>query len=74
MRSARLTSWSAAFGLLLGVHNGHIALWREGEIIPEQVFPYLASMLPDLDRQRLESGIPIESESRLHRLLEDYLS
>lgn len=74
MGFARLTSWIAAVGLILGVHNGYIALWQNGEEIPEQVFPYRSAMLPQADRERLETGILIENESRLHNLLEDYLS
>ena len=65
---------AAVIGMLLGIHNGYIALWRDGASDPAEVFPYRAAMLPEQDYQRLEKGIVIESESRLHRLLEDYLS
>ena len=62
------------FGFLLGVHNGYIALWQEGEQEPVKVFPYMAHMLPQQDQQRLENGIPISDERHLYQLLEDYLS
>jgi len=74
MGSARFTSWLAALGLILGMHHGYIALWRDGETVPEQVFPYRAAMLPEADSRRLEAGIRIENEGMLHSLLEDYLS
>lgn len=74
MRSARLFSILMAFGLLLGIHNGYIALWQGEDPEPVRVFPYRASMLPEQDQRLLEAGIPIGNESRLHSLLEDYLS
>lgn len=74
MRAKRMISVLAAFGLLLGIHNGYIALWHGDDPEPVRVFPYRAELLPDRDRRMLEAGIPIENESRLHSLLEDYLS
>ena len=74
MRFQSAAALAIALGLTLGIHNGYIALWRDGETVPVEVFPYRAAMLPWQDIQRLESGIRIESESRLHSLLEDYLS
>lgn len=74
MKSPRMFSILMTFGLLLGIHNGYIALWYGDDPEPARVFPYKASLLPEQDRRLLEAGIPIESESRLHSLLEDYLS
>lgn len=74
MNIRRMISVIAACGLLLGVHNGYIALWRDGVQEPVRVFPYRAELLPQRDQMLLEAGIPIESQSRLHSLLEDYLS
>ena len=62
------------FGFLLGVRNGYITLWHEGDAKPLQVFPYRAEMLPPADRRALEEGIKITDESELRHLLEDYLS
>lgn len=74
MQSKSIFSIVLLTGLLLGVYDGRIALWKEGERIPLQVFPYSVSTYPEQDRILLESGIPIESKRRLHSLLEDYLS
>ena len=63
-----------AFGLLLGIHKGRVALWKDNDPKPIKVFPYYASMLPKADRQALEKGIHLEDEAELRRLLEDYLS
>lgn len=59
---------------LLGIHDGHIALWKDEDPKPLRVFPYLAEMLPPQDRKALEKGIVLEDESDLIHLLEDYLS
>ena len=63
-----------SIGLILGVYEGRIALWKGNDPTPLQVFPYPISTYPEQDRTLLEAGIPIDSESRLHSLLEDYLS
>lgn len=62
------------FAFLLGSHEGFVALWTQPGGEPAYVFPYSVSSLPTEDQKRLETGIPIESEETLIRLLEDYLS
>ena len=74
IKISRYFCFALMFGFLLGVRNGYIALWRDGDAKPVQVFPYRAEMLPDADRQALEKGIHIADEDELKRLLEDYLS
>lgn len=65
---------AVALTFLLGVHDGYIALWKEGSPKPAEVFPYKASLLPEADQKRLEKGIRIESKKDLLELMEDYLS
>ena len=62
------------FGFFLGISNGYITLWKDGVEKPAQVFPYRVQMLPDADKQALESGIRINTQEHLQQLLEDYLS
>lgn len=73
MNRKPLISLLLAFGFILGIKDGYIALWKDGEADP-RVFPYRAEMLPEQDRSRLEQGIRIEKGSELERLIEDYLS
>ena len=61
-------------GMLLGSCNGYLALWKNGEPQPEQLFPFRVSVLPPRDQQALEAGIPVSSPQELSRLMEDYLS
>ncbi len=61
-------------GLLLGIYEGKIALWRDNNPEPIQVFPYKASMLPKADQKALQKGISIDSLDQLQQLIEDYLS
>ena len=69
----QLLSFVLAAGFLLGVHNGYIALWRDGAKDP-MVFPCRAILLPRADRLKLEKGIRIENEDELFQFLEDFLS
>ena len=62
------------FGFLLGVSNGYIALWTDGNPDPARIFPYKAENLPIADQQALEQGIHLDDELELAHLLEDYLS
>ena len=62
------------FGFLLGVHNGMVALWKDGKTDPVRVFPYSVSNLPPNDQQALAEGIHLNSKLELIKLIEDYLS
>ena len=62
------------FGFLLGVQNGYVALWKDGNPEPLRVFPYLAENLPEADRLALEQGIHLDNRLQLIELIEDYLS
>ena len=61
-------------GYLLGIHNGNVALWKDGDPKPLRVFPYSAASLPEADQRLLEKGIPIDSLGDLTRYIEDYFS
>ena len=40
-------------GMLLGSCNGYLALWKNGDPQPEQLFPFRVSSLPPRDQQAL---------------------
>ena len=58
---------------ILGIHEGNIALWKEGSASPERVFPYQARMLPPEARRALEQGIRFDSIEQLEDMAENYL-
>ena len=60
--------------LYLGVHNGNLALFREGHSVPIQVYQQPVSAYPKKDQNALNAGIPITSKRQLAELLEAYLS
>ena len=60
-------------GFLLGIREGKLALWREGESHPEQIYDIRADSLPASDQLQLRRGIRVESREELWRLLENYL-
>ena len=62
------------FGFILGIQNGFVALWQDGNPEPVRVFPYQASSLPAADQQRLKEGIHVDSKAELIQMIEDYLS
>ena len=73
-KSKRLLTMLLACGFLLGVRNGKLALWRDGEPHPEQIYDIRADTLPPADRLRLRRGIHLESREEVWLLLENYLS
>ena len=60
--------------LYLGVHDGHLALFRQGHNVPVQVYATAVSSYPLKDQQALTAGIPIKNNKHLAQLLEAYLS
>ena len=61
-------------GFILGIHEGKVALWRDGGNKPIKVFPYQASLLPQADQKRLQDGVHVENLNELRKLIEDYFS
>ena len=66
--------FTAALFFLLGIKDGYVALWKDNSVVPLEVFPYKAQLLPPEDRQALEKGIRISTQEELMALLENYLS
>ncbi len=60
--------------VMLGSWKGYVALFREGQQEPAQIFPCPVDALPEADRTALEEGIIVRNERDLNRLLEDFLS
>ena len=73
MKIQHILCYLLALGFLVGVKDGKIAVWKDGEPNPK-VFPYRVETLPEADQKRLEEGIRIEDGSKLAHILEDYLS
>ena len=71
-KSKRLLTMLLACGFLLGIRNGKLALWRDGELHPEQIYDIRADTLPPADRLRLRQGIRLENREEVWELLENY--
>lgn len=63
-----------AIMLYLGIHNGNLALYRQGHKVPVQVYSVPVTVFPKEDQTALAAGIPIENQKQLSDLLEAYLS
>ena len=73
MKYQHIICYLLLFGYLLGIKDGKIALWKDGDRDPK-IFPYRVETLPAEDQMRLREGIRIEDGTKLAQLLEDYLS
>ncbi len=60
-------------GFLLGIRSGHVALWKQDDPQPLQVFPWSANMLPRKIRIALERGLFVEEDSDIGRLIADMI-
>ena len=60
-------------GFLLGIYEGRLTLWRDGEDRPEQIYDIRADSLPPADRLQLSRGIRVQSREEVWQLLENYL-
>lgn len=64
----------ALLGFLLSVHEGRIAIWKDGADKPWKIFPYPVIVLPAETQSQLRQGIRIDSMEDLDRFLENLLS
>lgn len=76
MKNKALRCLCALFllGFLLGVRDGKIALWKDGNAEPMRVFPYPIAVLPAQTQAELRNGIRVDTMDDLNRLLENLLS
>lgn len=58
----------------LGIYQGQLAVYRQGEILPSEVYPIDTYLYPPAEQRMLIDGIPFANEQELQRLLENYLS
>lgn len=72
-RHRSMLALTLCMGFLLGIHDGKLTLWREGESHPEQVYDIRVDTLPPADRVLLARGIRVEDRQALWQLLENYL-
>ena len=55
-------------------YKGKIAVFRNNESVPLDIFDVYVATLPQHDRVLLERGIQIETPEELQKLIEDYTS
>ena len=70
----QIMAFILSLSLYLGLHNGYLALWKDNSNEPVRIYPYHISLYPKLDKELLEKGVPIASESEFSQRIEDYLS
>ena len=72
-RIRNICTMALAAGFLLGIRDGRLTLWRDGQTRPEQVYDIRADTLPPADQLQLQRGIRVETREELWLLLENYL-
>ena len=55
-------------------YQGKIAVFKNDDTIPIDVYDSYVSVLPQHDRELLKNGIRTESTSELQKIIEDYTS
>lgn len=58
----------------IGDYQGRVAVFLEGEQIPQTVYDIFVKTLPETDRLQMAEGILIAGEQELRRRIEDYIS
>lgn len=74
MNMQRILSAALAALVVVGSWKGYVAVFREGESEPWQIYPTKVTSLPVSDQEALAQGIPVRNRRDLEQLLEDYLS
>lgn len=59
-------------GYILKDYGGRLALYRQNEAAPLEVYELYTYLLPEMDVENLKAGIPLQNEEQLDRLLEDF--
>lgn len=60
-------------GFLLGIRDGKVTLWQDGQSHPEQIYDIRADTLPPADQIQLRRGIRVQTRQELWLLLENYM-
>ncbi|MBQ4332253.1 MAG: BofC C-terminal domain-containing protein [Clostridia bacterium] len=58
----------------IGEWEGQVAVFEGDQDFPRQVFDVYVNALPEQQRQQVLEGVPVEDETQLSILLEDYTS
>ena len=55
-------------------YDGKIAVFRNNDSKPMEVYESYVSLLPEADRQKLQNGITVDNTRDLQEIIEDYTS
>lgn len=65
---------TTSISYIIGEYDGKVAVFKENEDSPVEIFNSYTNMLPLEDAQALKNGIKVHSEDELNRIIEDYIS
>lgn len=55
-------------------YDGKIAVFKNGEVVPFEIYDSYVETLPEHDREILRKGIKTKSAAELQKIIEDYTS
>ena len=65
---------TTSISYIIGEYDGKVAVFKENDDSPVEIFNAYTNMLPLEDAKALKSGIRVHSEDELNRIIEDYIS
>ena len=65
---------TTSISYIIGEYDGKVAIFKENDDSPVEIFNSYTNMLPLEDAQALKNGIKVHSEDELNRIIEDYIS
>lgn len=71
-KSAESTHQSISY--TVSEYEGKVAVFKNSDKVPFEVYESYVSLLPESDRERLKKGIRTESTEELQKIIEDYTS
>lgn len=69
---SRISETQADAAYTLREYNGFLALFTDGNSLPDAVYSVPIDSLPEADRKSLADGINVNNTQELQRLLEDF--
>lgn len=69
-----ISETQAEIGFTLKLHDGELAVFRGNSETPYRLLGISESVMTEFDRKQLETGIFVQTQKELDRLIEDYTS
>lgn len=69
---ARIGALILVAGFFIGIHNGRIGIWKDGQNTPYRVVPCPVFLLTEAQQQALATGIRIDTMEDVEQLISQF--